>query len=564
MLKTLKLVFVFFLLSPLANAQDLRLFDDFPYSYLPVQQANDSTIIHTSIRSRYPFYENKELWKSSRVGKRNIWQWLNDKAFHEPMVVVKQPAFYLTVDPLVDFETGRELMSGKSTWVNTRGAQAFGMIGNLSLCHTSAFLQPLNPAKAGTEKNESKHRGLFTFYSRLFESQAVFPPYLDSITRRLRVVPGQGMQAIRGDVVDHGYSEAWIRYQPNRIFSFEAGHGQNFLGDGYRSLILSDVARAYPYFRIDTRIWRIHYVNIWAEHQDINYRNSYEDGYQKKYGAFHYFSIEVTRRMQVSFFEAIIAQGRDSTHLRGFEINYLNPIIFFRPLEWTMGSPDNALMGMNVNYRIGKSWWVYGQLMLDEFKLSHIKAWDGWWGNKQGGQLGIKGRIHLTRNPQSATRNMQRFLFFRSEFNAARPYMYAHKTSKQNYGHWNQSLAHPLGANFMEWVNFIRFRWDHLAVEGRYSRAKFGSDYDGLNWGSDIYKSYETYVNEFGNYIGQGLENILTYKILTVSYLLNPFTNLNLFAKIIDRHQITPGHDKHDLWFTLGLRSSVRNLYYDF
>ena len=36
------------------------------------------------------------------------------------------------------------------------------------------------------------------------------------------------------------------------------------------------------------------------------------------------------------------------TYNRGYEISYLNPIIFYRPVEYSMGSnKGNALMGLN-------------------------------------------------------------------------------------------------------------------------------------------------------------------------------------------------------------------------
>ena len=64
--------------------------------------------------------------------------------------------------------------------------------------------------------------------------------------------------------------------------------------------------------------------------------------------------------------------------------------------------------------------------------------------------------------------------------------------------------------------------------------------------------------------IGQGLKTNLTYKTLTLSYLLNPSSLLNVFFSVMDRHQVTDLKDKHDLWFTFGIRNSLRNFYYDF
>ena len=125
-------------------------------------------------------------------------------------------------------------------------------------------------------------------------------------------------------------------------------------------------------------------------------------------------------------------------------------------------------------------------------------------------------------------------------------------------------MAHPLGGNFKEWMNFVRLRWDRIIVEGQYSLAKFGSDFKGTNYGHNIFLSYSDRVSDYDVFTGNGLLNTLTYKILTASYLVNSASNFNIYFKLTDRHQITELKDKHDLIFQIGFRNSIRNLYYDF
>ncbi len=513
---------IIFLVIAVSILWALRAQDLHHYTLPPTDTINHSSITTHTLTPKL---------LNSSTSKLSFSQWLSDKLLRENFLIVDKPAYTFTLDPLFNNYLGREFESGRNIWGNTRGVRIQGEIDK-KLSFSTSYL----------------------------ETQSVFAPYLDSIVRTLRVVPGQLYMGQRGKGLEHSHAFGWLRYQPNRIFSFEAGHGKNFFGNGYRSMLLSDAAANYPYFRIDTRIWRIHYVNLWAEFQDINFRDNYEDGWQKKYGAFHYLSLAITNRLELSAFEAIHWQGRDSTHHRGFDINYLNPIIMFRPVEWTLGSPDNALMGGGLSYRFGNSTYLYGQLLLDELKVSEIKNWsNGWWANKVAWQLGAKTWIPIG---ERGTEN--RYVFLQSEFNAARPYTYSHVTSKQNHGHFNQSLAHPLGANFWEWVNFARLRWDCLILEGRYSLARFGSDFNGSNYGHNIFLPYGTHESDYDVFIGNGLLNTLTYKMLTASYLVNPASNFNIFLKLTDRHQVTELKDKHDLMFQFGVRSSVQNFYYDF
>jgi hypothetical protein len=497
---------------------------------------------HTSVRNLWFFLPDSVHAPAWPSAKRPWLSWMENKVFRESTLIVKKPGFFITADPVFDAEIGRELVSGKNTWVNTRGVQAYGKI--------------LSPA--------------FEFYSAYYESQASLPPYLDSIARRTGGVPGQGFFRRADGSWDHGYATGWLRFRANRHFTFEGGTGRNFFGNGYRSMLLSDNARNSPYFRIDTRLWRLHYVNLWSEFQDNRFTDVRGGAYQKKYGAFHYLSYSITRRLELTFFETVIWQGRDSTHTRGFDVNYLNPIILYRPVEWTMGSPDNALMGAGFSWTPINNTVLYGQFIIDEWSVSHMKAGDGWYANKFGGQIGAKGRINLNGTSAEPDRSKAAFsgrdrsVYIQSEFNFARPYTFSHFNIKQSYSNFSQPLAHPLGANFMEWVSFADFRLNRLIIEGRFSMASFGTDYNGLNYGQDILQPYTTYVNETGNFIGQGLATKLTYATATIAWMINPASMLNVFVSLTDRHQTTAVRDKHDAWFTVGIRNSLRNIYYDF
>jgi hypothetical protein len=501
---------------------------------------------------------------------------LYNKIFQDNLIVINRPGYLITADPLFDAEIGKEWPSGGNTWLNTRGVQVYGRID----------LRNGKNTKSINDVKSIRGEPGFEFYTSYYESQARFPGYLDSLSTIASGVSGQGSFHRANGTWDHGYATGWVRYSPNRIFTFEAGTGKNFIGNGYRSMLLSDNARNYPYFRIDTRIWRIHYTNLWAEFQDNRFKDGPQGAFQKKYGAFHYLSYSITNRLELSFFEAVIWQGRDSLHTRGFDINYLNPVIFYRPVEWTMGSPDNAMMGLNLNYRFFSDTYLYGQLMIDEFSVDHMKARDGWWANKYAGQIGARTflKIREARDVKREAKDIireakdeeslaSRFtlhdlvlrgVFLQSELNFARPYTYSHWTSKQNYGHLSQPLAHPLGANFVEWVSFARLHWDRFLIEGRYSLARFGANEDGLNYGQDIFLPYTTHVNELNNVIGQGLLTDLTYKTLTCSYLVNPASRLNIFLSLTDRRQVSDTADSRTLWLTFGIRNSLRNFYYDY
>lgn len=447
------------------------------------------------------------------------------KLFSESLIRVKVPDFNLKIDPLVNFELGNE--SGRSTWVNTRGLRADGTIGSQVYFHTA-----------------------------FYESQAVFPEFLDSITRSLGVVPGQASyKDFKGKGFDYAFAEGHVTWAASRFFNFRLGHGKNFIGDGYRSLLLSDAAFNYPYFMINTKVWHIQYTNIYSQQMELTKPDGSTswDPWNKKFSTMHHLSWNVTPWLNFGLFEAIVWQAADSTGYRGFEWNYLNPIIFYRPVEFSLGSPDNALMGGTMRFTIRKKYMIYAQMILDEFKLEHVVEGDGWWANKYGYQLGVKA-FDLFNIPN---------LFVQAEYNQVRPYTYAHNVSLQNYGHYSQPLAHPEGANFREGNFIVSYRKQRLMLDYKLVIATYGADTAGLNYGKDIYKSYDTYVNEFGNEIGQGLKTNLVVHDIKVGWLVNPATNLKLNAGVSIRNQSSDlsGYEGVHVW--VGLRSSLFNHYYD-
>ncbi len=480
-------------------------------------------------------YSSQLLIKSKIKNKIPTIIW--NKIFNEHLIDIHKENFHLQIDPLMDFQAGMDIISHNKTNINTRGFYIQGKI---------------------VEK--------ISFSSGFYENQAIFPSYIDSIIRKNQIIPGQGMyKSFKKNGFDYAYSFGHISYSPSKIINFQLGHGKNFWGDGYRSLILSDAAYNYPYFKITTKVWHLKYTNLWAEFQDINHRNSFTDGWQKKYGAFHYLSWNVTNRFELSFFEAIIWQGRDSLNNRSFDIQYLNPIIFYRPVEFSLGSPDNALMGLNLRYTIGNNTALYGQVVLDEFKFSEVKAGNGWWGNKQAFQLGFKSWIPIQKLNRSKVESLkQSTIYLQSEFNYVRPYMYTHSNPIQNYGHYNQSLAHPLGANFMESVNIIRYNYKRFFVEAKYVWARYGEDFDGANYGRDIYLGYNSRIGDYNNFVAQGEKTTLTHSNLNFSWLVNPSYNLHISVGISDVLQKSETHSLHNTLIFLGLRTSIRNIYYDY
>ena len=180
-------------------------------------------------------------------------------------------------------------------------------------------------------------------------------------------------------------------------------------------------------------------------------------GYAKKYMSSHYLSINATKKLNISLFESVIWRMNHAPGSSGFDVNYLNPIVMLRPVEFSVGSSGNVLVGLNLNYKLPFSSYFYGQLLLDEFTLEQIKSNNGYWANKFAYQLGYK--IFNAFSIDNLT--------LQTEYNLARPYTYSHFNTQQNYAHYNQPLAHPLGANFSELLLLLNYRWKKFVIDGK-------------------------------------------------------------------------------------------------
>lgn len=340
-----------------------------------------------------------------------------------------------------------------------------------------------------------------------------------------------------------------ISFSPHKYFNFQLGYDKNFIGEGSRSLFLSDYGKPYLFGQIKTHFWHIDYLILYQ-----SFKENYQGKNQTKYAASHFLSWNITKKININFFESIIFRAKDTLLQRGFDPEYLNPLIFYRPQEYAIGSSDNALLGLGLTIKIKKSK-LYSQLIIDDFLLSAIQAKSGYWANKIGGQIGFKS-MHKKGNNN---------LFYRVELNAVRPYTYSHLNPMQNYGNNNATLSHPLGANFIEL--YLEGKWNHLKsafkLSGSYGLK--GIDKNNLNYGGNIYQSYALRPNDFGVVIGQGMGvnfyrvNLQYSRVVSEKGIISAFAELQFRG---DQYQINHTSTmQYHVLPVIGLRSQLWNDY---
>lgn len=334
--------------------------------------------------------------------------------------------------------------------------------------------------------------------------------------------------------------------------SLDLGYDQHFIGDGIRSLFLSDFSEGAFFVALKTKIWKLNYENLYLRLQPQSFSGQPETG-GYKYATIHHLSVNLRPWLNLGLFESVTF-ARDG----GFEIGYMNPVIFYRALERSMGSPDKVAVGLNAKAIALRHLNFYGQFVLNEFTAKQFFGNKGYWANKWGLQLGLK-YYDVLGLPN---------LDLQGEINLVRPYTYTHSErvenqSIANYSHFNQPLAHPLGAGFREAIGQLHYQpLPRLTIDARAMFYQQGTDTGTVNFGNNIFKDYKTRSADFGIHMINGPEATCMMYSLQVSYELRPRLNIDLGGSYRSYKVDLPDTpEKTDLFFQAGFRLNLNRRY---
>jgi len=472
-------------------------------AYVDSLDAIDHVFTSAADKFNYEYFRN-DSWEWSRAATSDSRKPVLKTFYRKKsdLYHVDIPDFDLHVSPVLYAGVGYDTERNRSLYINTRGVELRSMI--------------------------DKKVGIYAYFT---DNQAVLPAYVERSITDHAVIPHEGFwKRFKTDGVDYFQARGYIDVNVSKHIYVQLGHDRMFIGNGIRSLIWSDYAAPQLYLRANVKVWKLNYMfqlNRMTADVIGNATGLSNGKYPEKYVAFHHASINLGKKLNIGLFESVVFSPRDSVNGQkaAFEWNYVNPVIFYRAIEQQFGSADNAIVGADFKWNAFKGVSFYGQLVLDEFLLKHIRARDGWWANKFAGQMGVK---YIDAFGVSN-------LDLQLEGNIVRPYTYSHNTRYASYTNYRQPIAHPLGANFRELVGVVEYQpLGKLNLTGKLIYVDGGSDYfTGLNYGSDPLKSYDTRVQEFGNKIGQGVPMKRLFASLTASYMVkhNVFVDLQMIQR---------------------------------
>ncbi len=417
-----------------------------------------------------------------------------------------------TINPLINFEGGRDqanaLFADTLYYTNSRG---FIMEGNLG----------------------SK----VTFSTTFQENQSHYNEYIANYVTATGAAVGLGRtKAYKTTSFDYAMATGQLVYRPTTNLQLWFGNGKNFIGNGYRSLLLSDNAGNYPYGKIVYSFAqnKLCYQALFASLSTGNRYSRFstvEPSYiTKGYSAF-FLNWRVNPAIDLGLFESTVWNRVASGKQGPVDVLQYNPVLGINSLAQKLNGKNNSSVGLNLLVKPGRNYTVYSQLLVDG-------------ANKNGVQLGATKTGLFNQN-----------LFLRAEVNVVSAGTYQAADSTSNYTHFNQALAHPMGSGFTEFTGTLNYRFKRLLFSVQGSATKFTSIYSSGTPPLMFPENRQTGIT--------GTTSLIWVNP-SLSFIINPVSNLQATIGAIVREAKNPLSTEKTAYLFLRLSTNINNLYFDF
>lgn len=440
---------------------------------------------------------------------------LGRKIFDEHLMIGKDSNFIILLNPIIDFSLNHQLL-GKG-YHNTRGVFLNGNLSNRIF-----------------------------FNSSFTESQAVLPSAAKGFFIQFGTIPGYGRvkELARNSEYDFGAAYGSFSIKATENVNFTLGYDKLFIGDGYRSLILSDFSAPLMYFKSSIKFGKFEYNNIFSKALNPNFNNvmdlenpvSANSKYPSKFISYNTLTYKLNQSWQISLVEALVM----SEDLAGWKVPIYSLIPYIRTAYIEHKNQlTNNLTGINLTWQNSKIGIVYSQLIIDRFY--------DWYYPIAAFQLGYKSFDFAGIED----------LYLQVEYNRVPRGMYSHRNNEIHYGHYNQALAHPAGAGFNEIIAIADYKLNRFELVAKAVFLKYASSYNLFNQ-QNIYNYYSVFPTTLA--VFERSPYLIADCMLI--YNLNPSYRLQIFAGISSHIVIDSGNTSH--FVQAGIRTALRSNYYDY
>lgn len=445
---------------------------------------------------------------------------LTEILFKKHLLEFKGDDYYVTISPILELSRGKDYLDSneRQLFQNTRGFYVEADLTDKFSFMTSFF------------ENQSRNsRYESTYYNSVGE---LYPSSKDSSYHRQNgVIPGAARTKVfKGDGFDYAYAIGNLIYRPFSMLTITAGNNQQFIGEGYRSLILSDNSCPSPYIRTDIKRGPFHYTYYRSRGLNLLRRplsTTVESYYEAKGVSVNYLNYQPVDQVQIALFETGIWSRGDSLQSKSLNPMYYNPAPGIA--GFIIDDQDLlSLIGLNIGYQVNPSNRLYGQLVLNSQKTD-LPAF----------QVGLRNYNLLNIND----------LLLHLEYNHVPSGVYSSGNPRLSYSSYNLPLGHVKGDGFDEFVFRASYSYKraYTQIKTNYYQLK-------NHIPNSLLAIYQSNDEENGSIFIQELE---------FGYRFNKKMNLNVFLNLIFRS----ASDHNNLDATLiniGLRTGIANRYTDF
>lgn len=509
------LAFILLLIAPLfswSQQQNIPLNHQF-YQVFERALIQQEEVVHTSFK---PIIQSKAravstndslLFTSLTMKSEKHRGFIERKLFYNHLIFVDSNNIQLSIDPIMELELGNERIEDPRSNVESYYKNTRGVIVRLNVGDKLSI--------------ESSFR----------ENQAVVPYYIAQRASFSKTAYGQGRyKNFKNGGYDYAMASAYVSYSPIEKINIQAGHGKHFVGEGYRSLLLSDLAFNYPFFRLQTEWFngKLSYQNMYAIFQDMNrvlMDGLNEEIFERKQAAFHYLSYQPSPNFNISFFEGIIYPSLDTSGNIVVPATYWIPLLGINSAVNGQKKQLTTTLGTNVSWNLFKRLKLYGQLSSRNTKIKQF-----------GTQLGAK-------------------VFLGQSWTVHLEYNKGKNLINNNYTHYGESLNHPATADFEELITGIYFhknRWLSKLSYNKLKMRKYQVNYIDARQSFIVNPSYNLTLNI-------GVQN----RTVDLPYLSAAEKELPLKKEIVSEYA-PYGGVINSTYFYFSISTNLQNKYFDY
>jgi len=126
--------------------------------------------------------------------------------------------------------------------------------------------------------------------------------YVRDWVNRRKAVPGQGFyKPFKTTGYDYFDARGYFTFNVTRYIDVTFGYDKNFIGNGHRSLLLGDGSSSNLFLKMNTRIWKFNYQNLFMELHSAEIPGG-DKLLPKKYAAMHHLDVAVNKWLNIGLF----------------------------------------------------------------------------------------------------------------------------------------------------------------------------------------------------------------------------------------------------------------------